>query len=156
MQQVEDLRSLSIPVATAPSHAMAYILSSLSHTTTVPLILVGASSILENGGIVSYMGTHQLALLAKAMAQKFYVACESYKVVRKYPLSEKDLPFSQRIVLFSTATTESEDEYEHHSDDQLEEEALDLTPPELITAFITENGILTPAAVSEELIKLWF
>lgn len=37
-----------------------------------------------------------------------------------------------------------------------EEEKVDITPPELITALITENGAMTPSAVSEELIKLWF
>jgi translation initiation factor 2B subunit (eIF-2B alpha/beta/delta family) len=33
---------------------------------------------------------------------------------------------------------------------------VEITPPELISALITENGIMTPNAVSEELIKLWF
>ena len=33
---------------------------------------------------------------------------------------------------------------------------IEITPPELISALITENGIMTPNAVSEELIKLWF
>ncbi|KAI5294894.1 translation initiation factor eIF-2B subunit alpha [Ascosphaera acerosa] len=34
--------------------------------------------------------------------------------------------------------------------------AVDYTPPNLITAIITESGVLTPSAVSEELIKIWF
>jgi translation initiation factor 2B subunit (eIF-2B alpha/beta/delta family) len=38
----------------------------------------------------------------------------------------------------------------------LEEEMVDYTPPELITALILENGVMSPNAVSEELIKLWF
>lgn len=37
-----------------------------------------------------------------------------------------------------------------------EDEIVDFTPPHLISALITENGVLTPSAVSEELIKLWF
>lgn len=32
----------------------------------------------------------------------------------------------------------------------------EIIPAELITALITENGVMTPAGVSEELIKLWF
>jgi len=35
-------------------------------------------------------------------------------------------------------------------------EMVEITPPELISALITENGVMTPNAVSEELIKLWF
>ncbi|KAI5308096.1 translation initiation factor eIF-2B subunit alpha [Ascosphaera atra] len=34
--------------------------------------------------------------------------------------------------------------------------AVDYTPPKLVTAIITESGVLTPSAVSEELIKIWF
>lgn len=33
--------------------------------------------------------------------------------------------------------------------------AVDFTPPELITALITESGVHTPSAVSEELINIW-
>jgi translation initiation factor 2B subunit (eIF-2B alpha/beta/delta family) len=31
-----------------------------------------------------------------------------------------------------------------------------LQPPDLISGIITESGVLTPSAVSEELIKIWF
>lgn len=34
--------------------------------------------------------------------------------------------------------------------------AVDFTPPELITALITESGVHTPSAVSEELINIWY
>ena len=37
-----------------------------------------------------------------------------------------------------------------------EAEAVDYTAPDLITTFVTENGVLTPSAVSEELIKIWY
>ena len=36
------------------------------------------------------------------------------------------------------------------------EEAVDYTPPYLISGIITESGVLLPSAVSEELIKIWF
>ena len=35
-------------------------------------------------------------------------------------------------------------------------DAVDYTPPDLITALITESGVHTPSAVSEELIKIWY
>jgi len=36
------------------------------------------------------------------------------------------------------------------------QDAVDFTPPEYISGIITESGVLTPSAVSEELIKIWF
>jgi len=33
---------------------------------------------------------------------------------------------------------------------------VDYTPPELITALVTETGVHTPSAVSEELIKICY
>ena len=41
-------------------------------------------------------------------------------------------------------------------DDDDAKDMIEITPPNLIAALITENGIMTPAGVSEELIKLWF
>ena len=35
-------------------------------------------------------------------------------------------------------------------------DSVDYTPPDLITALVTEAGVLTPSAVSEELIKIWY
>ena len=35
-------------------------------------------------------------------------------------------------------------------------DAVDYTPPELITALVTESGVSSPSAVSEELIKIWY
>lgn len=37
-----------------------------------------------------------------------------------------------------------------------EDPMIEITPPDLISALITETEIMTPNAVSEELIKLWF
>ena len=36
------------------------------------------------------------------------------------------------------------------------QDAVDFTPPDLITALVDESGVHTPSAVSEELIKLWY
>ena len=37
----------------------------------------------------------------------------------------------------------------------IQEAALDYTPPEYITLLLTDLGVLTPSAVSDELIKLY-
>ena len=161
-RQISSLRHLDIPAAVIPFHAAAYAISSISTTTatntpTKLLILVGASSVLSNGGILSHMGTYQLALLAKTLGHKFYVACESYKIVRMHPLSQTDLPIKQDVVNFDAGKGgEAEGADNGTSEDSGEPGLIDMTPPELITSIVTENGIMTPGAVSEEAIKLWF
>jgi len=154
--QVSALRSKQIPTSLIPAHAAAYALSTLPKSSP-SLVMCGASTVLENGGVTSTLGAYQLALLAKALQKTFYVATESYKFDRLYPMSQSDLPLQQSIVRFEGG--EDGADAEKRVDKEallLEEEMVDYTPPELITALITENGVMTPNAVSEELIKLWF
>ncbi len=194
-QTVSLLRSHSIPVSCIPYSALATALP------LIDLVLVGAEGVVENGGIISRLGTHQIGLLARSAGKPVYVAAESYKFVRLYPLDMQDLPVRQRIIDFEPQ--------DHHYDDDDDDdratyhttnanpptppssrptqkipsgasdvttrlqrrkptnappsqeitqldEMVDFTPPNLLSALITENGVLTPSAVSEELIKLWF
>lgn len=173
---VTTLRSLGVPVATISEAAVAYALA-----TKVDMVIVGAEGVVENGGIISRLGTYQIGLLAKAMGKPLYVASESYKFVRMYPLDQTDLPIEQNIVKFETNTEGDRGQRAAdmrdgkpvperaggqrdtiHLDDMItpsneaNADAVDYTPPNLVSALITENGILTPSAVSEEVIKLWF
>lgn len=51
----------------------------------------GAEGVMENGGIVNKLGTYQVAIIAKALDKPFYVAVESYKFARMYPLNQRDI-----------------------------------------------------------------
>ena len=146
---VTDLRQKDIPVATIPFTALAASLAS------VTFALVGAESVVENGGIISGMGTNQMGLLAKSVGKPMYVVAESHKFVRVYALSGDDLPLGQKVLDFRTQSEEGQKDHEEGKRKE-EAEAVDFTPPELITALVTENGVLTPSAVSEELIKIWY
>lgn len=182
LETVRALRARGVPVATIPESAVAYSLGK------VDTVIVGAEGVVENGGIVSRMGTYQIGLLAKAMGKPFYVVAESHKFVRLYPLGQYDLPIEQHVINFKTEediateetkrstkaetvhkdTTSSEEKAAHMtallngapaenpSGTAMRRDAVDYTPPHLITALITEGGVLTPSAVSEELIKIWF
>jgi translation initiation factor eIF-2B subunit alpha len=66
------------------------------------MIIVGAEGVVENGGIISRMGTYQMGLLAKSKGKPFYVVAESHKFVRLYPLSQFDLPIEQKVLDFKT------------------------------------------------------
>jgi len=123
--------------------------------------------VLENGGIIAPLGTQQLALLAHAHGIPLYVAVESFKFVRKFPLgcgAEElaKMGTKQPTLTFSSGQQarkvggEGGNVNEGKKTIEREEEKVDITPPYLITALITENGTMTPSAVSEELVKLWF
>ena len=146
---VTELRRKDIPVAKIPFAALA---ASLPYVT---FALAGAESVVENGGIISGLGTNQMGLLTKSAGKPFYVVAESHKFVRVYPLGGADLPLGQKILDFRTESGEEEKEHEEGRR-KGEEEAVDFTPPDLITTLVTENGVLTPSAVSEELIKIWY
>lgn len=106
-------------------------------------------------------------MIAKSMKKPFYVAVESYKFARMYPLTQKDLlamcqpAIPNRpsgIAPLSTKDTKT-GEMSNHSVSMGMEVArmptIDLTPPEYITLLFTDLGVLTPAAVSDELIQLY-
>ncbi|KAF2199898.1 translation initiation factor-like protein eIF-2B subunit alpha [Delitschia confertaspora ATCC 74209] len=163
---VAGLRSRNIPVATIPDSAVGYCISK------VDMVIVGAEGVVENGGIISRMGTYQLGLLAKSKGKPLYVVAESHKFVRLYPLDQFDLPIEQMVLEFKVTDDKQGSASEATEDEGVADmnggvtstkcsgvsaaDAVDFTPPDLISGIITEAGVLTPSAVSEELIKIWF
>ena len=180
---------------------------------------------MENGGIINKLGTYQLAVVAKALKRPFYVAVESYKFARMYPLAQRDvkdmctsatydcnqggdggpivtLSVSQppvppppptrspkrspsghstgraagathtvsptagavavaaaaaatvkgplRLRSLSASSTGGGGRHFEHLN-----LTIDFTPAEFITLLFTDLGVLTPAAVSDELIRLY-
>lgn len=101
---------------------------------------------MESGGIINRIGTFTMALCAEKMNKPFYVLTESFKFSRLYPLNQRDLPDSYKY----PKNTSRLDENFHKT-----HPLVDYTPPVLITLLFTDLGILTPSAVSDELIKLY-
>lgn len=93
---VSALRSKGVPVATISEGAVGYAMGKVN------LVIVGAEGVVENGGIISRLGTYQIALLAKAAGKPFYVAAETHKFVRLYPLGQYDLGIEQEVISFTT------------------------------------------------------
>ncbi|KAK5060019.1 hypothetical protein LTR84_009903 [Exophiala bonariae] len=160
---IAALNALSIPTSTIPIHALSYALASLpSSPAAPPQFITGAAAVLENGSIITQFGTHQIALVARSVAIPFYVAAESYKFVRSFPLGggQGDLAkmgVKQHVLQFSTGTGSGTSGSSAAANQVVNvEDMVELTPPDLIEALFTETGIMTPDAVSEELIKLWF
>ena len=58
----------------------------------VNFVLLGAEGVVESGGIVNKIGTTTVALCATMLNKPVYVGVESFKIVRFYPLNNRDIP----------------------------------------------------------------
>ncbi|KAH3663442.1 hypothetical protein WICMUC_005968 [Wickerhamomyces mucosus] len=133
------LRSHNIPVSVIVDSAVGYVINK------VDKVLVGAEGVAESGGIINHVGSYQIGVLAKSSNKPLYVVAESHKFVRMFPLSPDNIPTDENIFHFSS-------DLNHETKSPI----IDFTPHEYITALITDLGVLTPSAVSEELIKMWY
>lgn len=114
----------------------------------VDKVFVGAEGVAESGGIINVIGTYPVGVLAHNARKPFYVVTESHKFVRMFPLSSDDLPMENKFLDFTRRPADSES--------KVSGPTIDYTSQEYITALITDLGVLTPSAVSEELIKMWY
>ncbi|KAM8828282.1 translation initiation factor eIF2B subunit alpha isoform 2-T3 [Spinachia spinachia] len=139
-QMADAVRNLKVPVIVVLDAAVGYVLEK------VDLVIVGAEGVVESGGIINKIGTYQTAVCSKAHNKPFYVVAESFKFVRLYPLNQQDVPdrFKYKADTLRNMSNLSE-----------EHPMIDYTPPSLITLLFTDLGVLTPSAVSDELIKLY-
>ncbi|KAK3710503.1 hypothetical protein RRG08_021318 [Elysia crispata] len=136
----EELSQVGIPTTVILDSAVGYIME------RVQMVMVGAEGIVENGGIINKIGTYPLAVCAKQMNKPVYVVAESFKFVRAFPLSQRDVPDVYKYRA-STIRAGKDLEQEHPT--------VDYTSPEFISLMFTDLGVLTPSAVSDELIKLY-
>lgn len=90
--------------------------------------------------------------MAKAADIPFYAVAENCKFVRCYPLNQYDLPTMSSALLY-TGDMQSPEDGQYIEPDH---PTIDYTPPTYISLLFTENGVLTPSAVSDELIKLYY
>lgn len=138
----------------------------------VDVVLVGAEAVVENGGLVNKIGSYALAICAKAHGKPFYVAAESYKFARLYPLNQQDLPavgesnpieFVDTTIKHGSSISQSLRGGEQQNTEvvnlpenvRVENSPSDFTPAKFITLLFTDLGVLTPSAVSDELIRLY-
>ncbi|XP_031553243.1 translation initiation factor eIF-2B subunit alpha-like [Actinia tenebrosa] len=130
----DQLEEIGIPSRIILDSAVGYIIEK------VDLVLVGAEGVVESGGIINKIGTYQMAVMTKTANKPFYVVAESFKFVRLYPLNQEDVPNQHKYPKDIIQTGHP---------------LVDYTPPSYITLLFTDLGVLTPSAVSDELIKLY-
>ena len=116
----------------------------------VQAVIVGTDRVAANGDVCNKIGTYGVALLAKAHGLPFYVAAPLSSIDLSTPTG-KDIPIEER---------ESEEITEGFGNRTAPEgvktfnPAFDVTPHELVTAIITEKGIIQ-GNYQEELPKLF-
>lgn len=104
----------------------------------VDLVIVGADRVTANGDTVNKIGTRALAIVARYHGVPFYVAC---------PTSTLDLETQAGadVVIEERAGTEVTDTIPAVSGVKTRNPAFDVTPGELVTAYLTDQGLLAPA-----------
>ncbi len=146
---VTALREAEVEVDAIDLATVAYSLT----TDRVDMVFVGTEALLQNGGLLSRMGTYQLALLCHALKKKFYVAAETHKIARVFALSPGDLARCGVEQKHADAKVPQGDEVAqgvvHLS------HKVDYTPPEYISSIITEQGIKTPTQIYEMILEIY-
>jgi len=138
-QLAEELSTMGIPVTFITDSALGHFMSG------VDMVLVGADSILGDGSIVNKMGTYLVALAAKDKGIPFYSVCELSKFnVRNYlgeePVLEEKEPSEVLDTPLAGVTVRNV--------------YFDVTPAKLVSAIITEEGIITPENVPQYMEKI--
>lgn len=85
-------------------------------------------------------------MAAHELKKPVLVLTESFKFSRIYPLNQQDLP--NEFKYLSSTLKDTKDLSKEHP-------LVDYTPPLYISLLFTDIGVLTPSAVSDELIKLY-
>ena len=104
----------------------------------VDAVIVGTDRVAENGDVANKIGTYMVAVLAQRHNIPFYVACPLSTIDMNIATGE-DIPIEERSV----------DEVKGFRDTHWAAEgvtirnpAFDVTPAELVTALITEKGVV--------------
>ena len=130
-----ELKHDGIDVSLIPDTAVGYTMAN----GLVNGVIVGADRILLTGHVFNKIGTYQVATMAKQHNIPFYVAA---------PLSTFDLESRPEDVTIeqrsASEVTGIGDKKTAPDGIDVINPAFDITPPELISGIITENGVVKP------------
>ena len=103
-------------------------------------VVVGADRVASNGDAANKIGTYSVALLARAHKIPFYIAAPFSTF--DFSLHDgSEIPIEERA---AEEVTEGFGRRTAPEDVKVYSPAFDVTPANLITAFITEKGVLFP------------
>ena len=130
-----ELKHDGFDVSLIPDTAVGYSMAN----GLVDKVVVGADRIVKSGHVFNKIGTYQVATMAKQHGIPFFVAA---------PLSTFDLKNDAKDIIIEmrkgSEVTGSGDKKTAPDDINVINPAFDMTPPELISGIITENGVAKP------------
>lgn len=104
----------------------------------IDLVIVGADRVAANGDVANKIGTYTVAVLAKRHGIPFYVACPASTMDMKAS-SGDEIPIEER----NDAEVKGYRGIEWAARDvSVRNPAFDVTPHDLVTALITEKGVI--------------
>ncbi len=111
----------------------------LMHCGDIDAVIVGTDRVASNGDVANKIGTYMVAVLAKRHNIPFYVACPLSTIDRSID-NGSEIPIEER-------PSEEVTGYQNHQwaaqGVKVRNPAFDITPAELVTALITEKGIVS-------------
>jgi methylthioribose-1-phosphate isomerase len=131
-----ELQEAGVPLTLITDNMAGYFM----RRGEVDCVIVGADRIVANGDVANKIGTYGVAVLARAHAIPFYVAAPTSTIDMRLK-SGDEIPIEQRdpreVTHLAGQVLAPEGVHAAHP-------AFDVTPHALITAIITERGIVEP------------
>lgn len=124
----------SIPVTLITDNMSGYLMS----RREIDAVIVGTDRVAANGDVANKIGTYMVAVLAKRHNIPFYVACPLSTIDIKCP-NGSSIPIEERATEEVTGFRETQWAAEGVS---VRNPSFDITPAELVTALITEKGVV--------------
>ena len=131
-----ELQRAGVPLTLITDNMAAYFM----RRGEVDCVIVGADRVVANGDIANKIGTYGLAVLARAHGIPFYVAAPSSTIDMSLPNGDA-IPIEQRD---SAEVTQVAGRSIAPTGVQAAHPAFDITPHTLISALITERGVIEP------------
>lgn len=131
LRTVRELASAGVQAALVVDSAVSHILA----TRDVDLALVGADTVAADGSLFNKIGTSGVAALARHHDVPFHAAAGLPKFTR---LGPDDVPIEER------SADEVARPREVPRGVRILNPVFDRTPPSLVTAFVTEQGLASP------------
>ncbi len=134
--------------STAVGHTVDFVIDMATSyfIKDVDAVLIGAETIFANGGCWNTIGSFCMAVLADYYKIPFYVPTELIKIdPNSFKGMNKEIKFDDYSSLLDYP-----DSFDKPDLISVTAPALDFVPPELITAFITETGVINPFLLWEQ------
>jgi len=109
------------------------------YTASASKVVVGADRICADGMLINGVGTYPLALTTQKAGIPFYVLCETLKFDTRLSSSKVDLEEKETSEVVKPGRLPPEV--------RVKNPYFDITPMELVTGIVTENGVLRPEGI---------